>query len=321
MPQVVLDDFPHPDRLVHGALEEREAVPALAFRLIEGGVREAHENLMAHAVLRREGDPDGNADRNLSSGDLEGAADRVENAPRQGLRVRGRSNAGLDDREFVAAKAGESVGAAQEIGQALRDLLDQLVAGRVPVRVVHVLEPVEVQEHHRDAALRPAEAADLLIEAVREEQPVRQARERIQPDQDLGLLLAMGEILSKPADRENQKDQQDHRDRGPEEHDREDALANEVAWTVRSPGEKGAGRAGRIHNRKEAVMIRRGKRDPEALDPVGLGELPQLRFAEALDPDQDRASRVRPERSDRDRAEKSALAYEGGRLRSGTRKG
>ena len=60
--QVLLDGLAHADGLVHLPREEAVAVPALAFRLVEGGVGEAHQVLAARAVVRRERDADRDAD-------------------------------------------------------------------------------------------------------------------------------------------------------------------------------------------------------------------------------------------------------------------
>ena len=219
MAQVVLDDLLHAQRVVHGALEEAEAVPALALGLVEGGVGEAHQHVVALAVLRRQRDPDRHADRDLGARDVEGAADLVEDPPGEGLGIRRGAHPGLDDRELVAAEAGEGVGAAQQVGEPLGDLLDQFVAGGMAVGVVHVLEPVEVEEHDRDAALRAAEAADLHVEPLGEEEAVRQARQRVASGEELGPLLARREVVQDPAERDRQDGEEDQRRRDAREQD------------------------------------------------------------------------------------------------------
>ena len=67
-----------------------------------------------------------------------------------------------------------------------RDLLDQLVAGRMAVGVVDVLEAVEVEEHHREPAAGAADPAELLVEPLAEEQAVRQPRERVAAERGSG---------------------------------------------------------------------------------------------------------------------------------------
>ena len=65
------------------------------------------------------------------------------------------------DRELVAAEAGDGLVPAQRVPQPLGDREDQLVAGRVAEAVVDHLEAVEVEEQHGDvapaAALQPLE--------------------------------------------------------------------------------------------------------------------------------------------------------------------
>ena len=57
---------------------------------------------------------------------------------------------GQDDRELVAAEAGEHVAGAQHRAQTRADLLEHEVAGAVAERVVELLEAVEVDEQQRD---------------------------------------------------------------------------------------------------------------------------------------------------------------------------
>ena len=54
------------------------------------------------------------------------------------------------DREFVAAEARDGVARPQHRFQPSRDRDEELVAGVVAESVVHVLEPIEVEEQHRD---------------------------------------------------------------------------------------------------------------------------------------------------------------------------
>ena len=60
----------------------------------------------------------------------------------------------LDDRELVAAEAGDQLVAAHHRAQPVGDLDQQLVAGRMAVNVVDRLEAVEVDAQHRDRLAR-----------------------------------------------------------------------------------------------------------------------------------------------------------------------
>ena len=57
------------------------------------------------------------------------------------------------DRELVAAEPRERVAGPQRLLQARADLAQHLVAGRVPERVVELLEAVEVDQQQRDVAV------------------------------------------------------------------------------------------------------------------------------------------------------------------------
>ena len=58
------------------------------------------------------------------------------------------------DRELVAAEAGDRVARAQRLLEPRGDRREQLVAGRVAEAVVDELELVEVEEEHRDRGPR-----------------------------------------------------------------------------------------------------------------------------------------------------------------------
>ena len=103
-----------------------------------------------------------------------------------------------------------SVSPDQKVRQAAGHLLDEIVAGRMPVGIVDVLEAVEVEEVDGDAALHPAEA-DLVIEPLGKDQAVRQA-ERVAADENPRLFLALGEVPGEPADVEDEEDEQQQRD-------------------------------------------------------------------------------------------------------------
>ena len=57
----------------------------------------------------------------------------------------------LDDGEFVAAQTGQDIGIAKRGLEPLRDFDQQLIAGRMPQRIVHILELVEVEHQHGES--------------------------------------------------------------------------------------------------------------------------------------------------------------------------
>jgi hypothetical protein len=166
--QVVLDRLAHADGLVHLPREEAESVSALAFRLVEGCIGEAHQILAVDAVVRCDRNTDGDADADRRAADLERLGDGIEDSASERIRVLRGAQPGLDDREFVAAEAGEGVARPQQLLEPARHELDELVAGRVAVGVVDILEAVEVEEHHRETRAGPAHPVEFLVEPLPE---------------------------------------------------------------------------------------------------------------------------------------------------------
>ena len=107
-------------------------------------------------------------------GALPGVGDALGDGDRLGL--------GLDlaaDDELVAAEPRDGVRAADDVLQAAAERDQQLVAGLVAERVVDRLELVDVEQQHRDVALRALRAGERLADAVVEERAVRQAGQRV----------------------------------------------------------------------------------------------------------------------------------------------
>ena len=93
---------------------------------------------------------------------------------------------GQDHDELVAAEAREDVGLAHGPGEALRDRLQQQVAGIVAQRVVDALEVVEVEEQARDVVRVALRLRQHLPQLLVEQRPVRQ------PGQDVVLREPVG---------------------------------------------------------------------------------------------------------------------------------
>ena len=81
--------------------------------------------------------------------------------------------------ELVAAEARERVALAQALLQDDADLPHELVAGRVAARVVHHLELVEVEIHHRMMPAGLARARERQSQAMLELPPVDESGQRV----------------------------------------------------------------------------------------------------------------------------------------------
>ena len=126
-----------------------------------------------------------------------------------------------EDGELVAAHPGDRVPGAQRRAQPRADLLEQEVAVGVAHGVVDLLEPVEVDDQHRQRLLLPLGAEQRLLEPVVEEDPVRQARERIVV-RLVAARLGQGAVAphgvhERPGE-QAEKDQADRQDHRPGDH-------------------------------------------------------------------------------------------------------
>ena len=106
-----------------------------------------------------------------------------------------------DERELVAADAGDRLAGAGRQLQPLRDLDQQLVADGVPERVVDELELVHVEQDHRRAAAVSLAPGDRLRQPVEEERPVQQPGQLVVERPASELLLervALGRVARDP---------------------------------------------------------------------------------------------------------------------------
>ena len=82
-------------------------------------------------------------------------------------------------RELVAAHPRERVALVHQRAEPQRDLGQQLVAARVPERVVDELEAVDVEHQHGDRAAVARGQRERVVHAVDEQRAVRQPGERV----------------------------------------------------------------------------------------------------------------------------------------------
>jgi len=84
-----------------------------------------------------------------------------------------------EDGELVASDSCDGIGGTYARAQAISGCDQHLVTARVAERVVHVLEAVEIAEHHSDAAGRRRAACECVLDAIAEQHPVREAGEGV----------------------------------------------------------------------------------------------------------------------------------------------
>ena len=122
------------------------------------------------------GDADTGADPHFLTGHGEGPAQNVHDPPpdRDGMVWMPHQY-----RELVTAQSRGRVPFTHAAQQPLRRELQQLVTGRMPQRIVDVLEAVQIDDDDRDGTLGARLATQRLGQPVEQQHPVRQARQRV----------------------------------------------------------------------------------------------------------------------------------------------
>ena len=170
------------------------------------------------------------------------------------------------DRELVPAEPRERVAGPQRLLQARADLAQHLVAGRVPERVVELLEAVEVDQQQRDVAV-------LVLERLG--QPVQQVAAVAEAGQVVGDRVALGgaEALDDRQSGPGHSGQDgDRRQRGGDRREADELPDDEQRERGRGVGED-RGEDDRAEVRVRAGL---GLRDPERGQQAGDREQRQL---------------------------------------------
>ena len=160
----------------------KAAERALPLRLggVKGEIRVAHQFCGTIPVVRRQ--RDAHACPEVAGLPVEHErppADRVHDARRERV-GRGRLvGAELQDRELVAAQAGNHVAVTQRRAKAVRHHAEDHVSRRVPEHVVDGLEAVQVQHQHRETPAGLPPGRGVQSEKIEEARAVGQAGQRV----------------------------------------------------------------------------------------------------------------------------------------------
>ena len=160
--------------------KELEAVSARLLGAVHGGVGGAEERLDILAVGGEKRDADAGADEELVAADRYGRAQPLDQLLRHHRRILGTRQVGEHDGELVAGDARYGIAGAHPGLQTARRLLQELIAARMPERIVHQLELVQVDEQHAELGAAPARLHNHLREAVGKKGAVGQPGERIE---------------------------------------------------------------------------------------------------------------------------------------------
>ena len=127
-------------------IDETQAGPAVALGRIHRGIRQLDQSVGVGAVVRRHRNPDRGATVKDVAAAFVWALDRAECLFGQSCHLTALVQVLQQHRKLVAAQARDQVFLAEHLEKTVADLDQQLVAGRVSVAVVYLLEPVQVHE-------------------------------------------------------------------------------------------------------------------------------------------------------------------------------
>ncbi len=146
---------------------------------IERQIGAPHQLLAVEPIVGRDGDADRCADHAARAIDRIGLRDHRDNLLGNFAQLAAIVDIREDHLELVAAKPADLGPVADDPGQALPHLLEQIVAGLMAQCVVDRLEPVEIDHHQRTAALGRLVGGQRRGEPVAHLVAVGEPRERI----------------------------------------------------------------------------------------------------------------------------------------------
>ncbi len=176
---VVLELVACAQAFVQLALEEAGVAGAVLLGAAVGEVGVLQELVGVLAVVGTDRDAEVDGDRHRLLVDVERCAEHLMQALDQGVRRLERLVRQLQDDELVAADARQHVDAFEAAAQALRHGLQQRVSDRRPVRVVDLLEPIDLEQNDDEVAPLERVAAQCLIHAFAQLDPIGQVGQRI----------------------------------------------------------------------------------------------------------------------------------------------
>ncbi len=179
MVQRLLDGLPRHRADIHFRSEHLVVVAPAFLGMIHRGVGVPDHRFNVLAVVGVEADADAQGDVEPMATDEMGLGhglDQLFGGEDSVLRI---FDFGQQHHEFVAPLAADGIREADARLQALGDRLQQLVADRMPERIVDVLEVVEVQIHQGDLLAMTLRQRDRLRQTVVQQRTVRQTGEKV----------------------------------------------------------------------------------------------------------------------------------------------
>ena len=188
-PQRVLQKEPGRCLLSQFAGEEPEIAYAEFLGLVHGHVGFFEQRLRRPAVIGKDGDAEGGAEKDPVPRRIHGIVQQGEYFLRPGGNLLHGAGLGDEDVKVVAADPGRPVPAAEVAGQPRAHLLQHVVPCEMSEGIVDVLEAVDVQHQEGKAPSVPALPLQLTFQAGVEHGPARKAGKLVEVGAELDLRI------------------------------------------------------------------------------------------------------------------------------------
>ena len=191
-----------------------------ALGLVHRDVRVAQERRKGLSVVGVDGDADAGSDGERHAVVLDRSLHRQPHPERRLVHDLGRA-VGQDDRELVAAEARHSVGLAQHLDETEGRLAQHGIARSVAERVVDLLEPVEVDQHHGRGRVLTLRLRQRLREAILEEASIRQPGEHVAERVCAYVLDVLAGVLRRTPRRTDEREDENRDEQLERDRDRD----------------------------------------------------------------------------------------------------
>ena len=186
--QVALDDAPLAQPVVHFDFEETRLATAGGLGAVKRGVGIVEQRRGIGPVRREDRNADAETDAQILSVQIQIPGDGGMKLPGKHFGERGLISHRRDEDKFVAAEPGRDQDFFGERAQLFRQRAKQIVADRVPKRIVDFLEAVEVDTQDGERAIACRGGVDRAAKMLDKGEAIGQVRQGIM----MGHMLDAG---------------------------------------------------------------------------------------------------------------------------------
>jgi len=165
--------------LVQFMAVEAPGTAAVGLGLVQGYVGAAQQLAGAGRIVRRDGDTDAGADKDLVAVDLERAGNGLDNARAELVDGLAFDQSAKDHDELVATDPRDQVLLARAALETVCDAIEHFVSGSVAEHVVHWLETIQVDVEHRQLGLAALLCGQARLKVLAHARAVRQPGQRV----------------------------------------------------------------------------------------------------------------------------------------------